>query len=698
MRTRMAPGRRHCPDASSAALIAPIALWRRIVIVVLAVVRSPVRAQHSVETTSPAAGVDYGPGAVATRSARTRGSQNSQFTIGEAPHGFMVDGSSIAELNGIYGPKMVAGSPDLPPHLAPYVSLGLYEHADGSGWILANLFPPGAQEEGEEAPGAAVAVGTEQPRGSSEWVFIDPTRRHRFRFAPGTDLVPGHGTAWQHYSQQPRFADGLETVADLAELPLLLAPIPGDGNGKTSNVFEQLLVQLRRQKAAEKAAEAAAKARADRTDQAAEDTEAHGKKEDKEKKEEQCADAGAELWERGRRSMDEGRPAAALQALVALFALDREWPELLSGLVAASAAVARAAAYATPPGPSTPSQSDSVRCETVEVGAHPAVWPDNSKKVALHDARMQCLERIDRTNWLVATSALTERATHYVFDVVQAGGTLTLRRGAELGVAITHGWEIDLRFRCCLPGVAALEGAAPVSGQPVEEGADGDDAVPGPGEAQRKAKAKAGAGAVAAEDHYVVLGLGRDFTPAELKAAYHKTAVKLHPDRPGGSADAFARLAAAHRCLVDPSCKAAFDHGDDLERPNGEQSFAEAVGHRFYPHSKPFQPFGDPATFGDRRKGKRGWDKGRHGGGGTPPRKQVRRPPSGGQQRPSGWVHGVNLDASAAQIRDALKGRTLTQAETQELLWAELNGPASRNFVIKLLNGKLAELTKQMSR
>ena len=639
--------------------------------------------QHSSEVTGPEA-AGPGPGAVATRSrGAARGSQNSQFTIGEAPYGFMVDGSTLAPLNGIYGPKMVAGSPDLPPHLAPYVSLGLYEHADGSGWILANLVVQTSKEEGDRAAGAAVAL-PEQAPGSSEWVFISPTRRHRFRYVPGTDLVPGHGTSWHHCSQQPRFADGLETIGDLEELPLLLAPIPADsGDGKHSYIFEQLLVQHRRQKAAEDAAkDRADRAKdhtdhADRADGAAENTKAGGEKE------ERCAapDEAAALWELGRASMDEGQPAAALRAFEDLFVLDREWPELLRGLVSASAAVARAAAH-TSPTASNPSQGDGERCETVEVGPHPAAWPDNEKRHVLQDARMQCPDRIDRTNWLVATSALAERATHYVFDVVHEDGTLTLRRGEEAGVVITHGWEIDLRFRCCLPGIAAIEGSVHVSDQPGE---------PGGGDARREDTADdaAAVAAVAEVDHYSVLGLRRNFTAAELKAAYHQAAVKLHPDKPGGSAAAFARLAAAHRCLVDADCRAAFDLGGDLERPNGEQSFAEAVEHKYYPQSKPFWPFGDPATFGDRRKGKRGWHP---GGGGT--RASLPRPlPSGNQQRASGWVHGVNLDRSAAEIRDMLKGMTLTRVEIQEVLWAELNGPASRSFVVKLLNSRLAELT-----
>jgi hypothetical protein len=518
---------------------------------------------------------------------------NSQFLIGEAPHGFVVDGSSIAELNGIYGPKLVAGLPELPPLLAPHVSLGLYRHTDGNGWLLANLdvvheAPPASDSAAVRAAGGA------EPRGpSSEWVFIDPATDHRFRYVPGTDLVPGHGTAWSHCSRQWHSgggvaSGGLETVGDVAELPMLLAPIPGDGNGQTSHYFEQILVQYRRQKAAEAAANERARSRAE------DDEEERGEGE-------QCPVDAAALWELGRAMLDAGRPSAALRAFESLYATERDWPELLRWLVAASAAVARVAAHASPAG--RPQDEHAEGCETMTVGPHHAVYPDHQKRVTLADPKLRCPARVDRTNWLVAVDTLKEMATHYVFDVTQKfGGAVTVRRGEEMGVPITHGWEIDLRFLCC-PGRSALadgDGSAPPEppGQqpPGRKIAEGQQDVRGDEEAQASAEV----------DHYVVLGLRRDGSLEELKKAYRQASITLHPDKPGGSDDAFARAAVAHDCLVDEECRASFDQGGDLNRPNGEQSFAEAVEHRYFPQTTPFYPFGDPATFAERRKGRPG--------------------------------------------------------------------------------------------
>ena len=60
-----------------------------------------------------------------------------------------------------------------------------------------------------------------------------------------------------------------------------------------------------------------------------------------------------------------------------------------------------------------------------------------------------------------------------------------------------------------------------------------------------------------------------DFEPLELKRSYRALSRVLHPDR-GGSQELFARAAAAHDCLTDAECKAAFDRGSDVEgfQPN----------------------------------------------------------------------------------------------------------------------------------
>jgi hypothetical protein len=113
---------------------------------------------------------------------------------------------------------------------------------------------------------------------------------------------------------------------------------------------------------------------------------------------------------------------------------------------------------------------------------------------------------------------------------LQRGTEVVVKRLAEEGVEITHGWvgapppreycrvpapiradslqEIDLMFHCC------RESALPAGASAAADGStDGDSAV------AVRAAAAAGAGAGTAADHYDVLSLPHDFTPDELKRA-----------------------------------------------------------------------------------------------------------------------------------------------------------------------------------
>lgn len=60
-----------------------------------------------------------------------------------------------------------------------------------------------------------------------------------------------------------------------------------------------------------------------------------------------------------------------------------------------------------------------------------------------------------------------------------------------------------------------------------------------------------------AVDHYAILGLSHDFTPAELKRRYKKASLAAHPDRAGGSTEAFEAVAAAYEVLGDEAKRAA---------------------------------------------------------------------------------------------------------------------------------------------
>lgn len=54
----------------------------------------------------------------------------------------------------------------------------------------------------------------------------------------------------------------------------------------------------------------------------------------------------------------------------------------------------------------------------------------------------------------------------------------------------------------------------------------------------------------AVSDPYELLGVDRDVTETQLKAAWRRTAVALHPDTPGGDADKFAAASKAYQLLL----------------------------------------------------------------------------------------------------------------------------------------------------
>jgi molecular chaperone DnaJ len=80
-------------------------------------------------------------------------------------------------------------------------------------------------------------------------------------------------------------------------------------------------------------------------------------------------------------------------------------------------------------------------------------------------------------------------------------------------------------------------------------------------------------------DYYQVLGVSRDTDAAELKRAYRKLAVELHPDRNPGNAEAEARFkeaAEAYQVLSDPEKRAMYDRfGHEGPRHAGFGGFSD---------------------------------------------------------------------------------------------------------------------------
>ena len=66
--------------------------------------------------------------------------------------------------------------------------------------------------------------------------------------------------------------------------------------------------------------------------------------------------------------------------------------------------------------------------------------------------------------------------------------------------------------------------------------------------------------------HYETLGVKKDATAAEIKAAYRRLARKYHPDvcKEAGATDKIAAINVAYDILSDPERRARYDHGEDV--------------------------------------------------------------------------------------------------------------------------------------
>ncbi|HDS11532.1 MAG TPA: J domain-containing protein [Candidatus Wirthbacteria bacterium] len=62
-----------------------------------------------------------------------------------------------------------------------------------------------------------------------------------------------------------------------------------------------------------------------------------------------------------------------------------------------------------------------------------------------------------------------------------------------------------------------------------------------------------------AQDYYQILGLDKKASEAEIKKAYRKLAVKLHPDKPSGDEQKFKQLNEAYEVLSDSKKRSAYD-------------------------------------------------------------------------------------------------------------------------------------------
>lgn len=85
---------------------------------------------------------------------------------------------------------------------------------------------------------------------------------------------------------------------------------------------------------------------------------------------------------------------------------------------------------------------------------------------------------------------------------------------------------------------------------------------------------------MSAPDYYEILGVPRDATAEQIKKAYRRMAMKVHPDvatDPDAEAK-FKQVNEAYEVLSDPNKKAVFDRGGDPMGPGGGDPFANMGG------------------------------------------------------------------------------------------------------------------------
>ena len=128
-------------------------------------------------------------------------------------------------------------------------------------------------------------------------------------------------------------------------------------------------------------------------------------------------------------------------------------------------------------------------------------------------------------------------------------------------------------------------------------------------------------------DHYVVLGVTCDATEKQIQQAYRMRSLKYHPDRKGGSTQAFQRIAQAFQTLSDADKRSAYDQGVDIKTKRGgggsdddsseeedeerRQSLREEIERKYYPERYDFWPFGDPFIHKRKREERKRRQSGR---------------------------------------------------------------------------------------
>lgn len=84
-----------------------------------------------------------------------------------------------------------------------------------------------------------------------------------------------------------------------------------------------------------------------------------------------------------------------------------------------------------------------------------------------------------------------------------------------------------------------------------------------------------GAGELAQYDPYGILGIAIGASEREIKAAYRRMSLQYHPDKPGGDAEMFQKVAKAYEALTDPDARRNYElYGN----PDGRQALEVSIG------------------------------------------------------------------------------------------------------------------------
>ena len=219
-------------------------------------------------------------------------------------------------------------------------------------------------------------------------------------------------------------------------------------------------------------------------------------------------------------------------------------------------------------------------------------------QVMLADPAARCPEVVTKSNWLGAD------AYDDAFSVTQQDGELTVRRMARWACrwrTAGHGPALLLRALARLPAPSPSPDAA--AARPEEWT---------PTTCARRGGQAAVAAAAAADDAAAMRAAtdgrrtsacsrptttpcwGVRLSAEEMRRAYRALSLRLHPDR-GGDPAAFARVAAAHECLVDElGCRRGFHEGADLAEIGrvAKGGLVDELERWYFPARYPYQPFG----------------------------------------------------------------------------------------------------------